>query len=57
MEIRYETDVYAAVARAIETRDIGLLEEVMEQTRDWLEPDEVKQARNQLLEAVYEMLD
>lgn len=56
MEIRYEKDVYAAIARAIENRDICLVEDVMNQTRGWMEPEDVKQARNNMLEAVYELL-
>lgn len=56
MEIRYEKDVYAAIAQAIENRDIGLIEDVMNQTRNWLEPEDVKQARDSALEAVYELL-
>lgn len=54
--INYEKDVYAAIAKAIETRDIRLVEDVMNQTRHWLEPEDVKQARNSMLEAVYELL-
>ena len=56
MEIRYEKDVFIAIAQAIETRDTRLIEDVMDQTRDWLEPEDVKQARDSLLNAVYELL-
>jgi len=56
MEIRYEKDVYAAIAKAIQNRDIRLIESVTEQTYGWLEPDDVKQARNNMLDAVYELL-
>ena len=56
MEIRYEKDVYAAIAKAIEARDIDLIEDVMAQTNNWLEPEDVKEARNQLLDAVCELL-
>lgn len=56
MEIRYEKDVYAAIAKAIQDRDIDLIEDVMAQTNNWLEPEDVKEARNQLLDAVCELL-
>lgn len=56
MEIRYEKDVYAAIAKAIKTNDLCLIEDVMDQTRNWLEPEDVKQARNSALEAVYELI-
>lgn len=56
MVISYEKDVYKAIAMAIETRDIRLVENVMKQTSDWLEPDDVKQARNMMLDAVSELL-
>lgn len=56
MEIRYEKDVYAAIAKAIQDRDIGLIEDVMAQTHNWLEPEDVKQARYNMLDAVYELL-
>lgn len=55
--IRYEKDIYLAIAKAIQNRDLGLLEEVMAQTRDWLEPEDVKEARNSALDAIYEMLE
>jgi len=56
MVINNEKDVYTAIATAIQTRDIRLVESVMNQTRGWMEPEDVKQARNSMLIAVFELL-
>ena len=56
LTINYPHDVYTAVALAIENRDAEMIEVIHYKCSDWLEPEDVKAAREQMLAAVSEMI-
>lgn len=56
LEINYPHDVYTAVAVAIENRDAEMIEDIRYKCSDWLEPEDVKSARDQMLTAVSELI-
>lgn len=56
LTINYPHDVYTAVAAAIENRDAEMIEDIRRECSDWLEPEDVKSARDLMLTAVSELI-
>lgn len=56
LELNYSHDVYSAVAAAIEGRDPEMIEAIRRKCADWMEPENEKKAREQMLNAVAEMI-
>lgn len=56
LSINYEHDVYAAVAVAIKTHDDEMIEAIRRVCSGWLESENKKAARDQMLTAVSELI-
>lgn len=56
LTINYPHDVYSAVAVAIETRDAEMIEAIRRECSGWLESENEKEARDQMLTAVSELI-